>query len=151
MRRGPAPEALFVRWLWLVFVPLGLLAALLLLLPTGLLPNWATLPILILSAYSLLAVRLILERKKKGLSTPAPRWLLLGIGSIAGAALLGLALFILGWSRLSSSGQGQALLAVGVFLMILSITAPLFKVVDIGLRTTGKIVRKRRTRSTNET
>jgi len=145
-RRRPAPEALFMRWLWLVYMPLGVLAALLLLAVMKLLPGWTTLPVLALAAYSVLAGRLILERRRKGLSTPAPRALVFGIGAIAGAALLGLALFFLGWSRLSSTGQGQTLLAVGAFLMILSVTAPAFKLIDVGLKTTGRMIEKKRTR-----
>jgi hypothetical protein len=64
----------------------------------------------------------------------------LGIGVMLG---LGGLLFILGMGKASSGQLGLLLIGVGGFLMLLSVTLPTFKIVDIMVRAIGRLVSKK--------
>lgn len=133
---------LFARWFWLVYLPLGLLLASLLLLASGVFPKGAWPALVLLAGYGVLATRLLLERRKRGLGVPAPRSIIIGIGSVAIVLLFGSMLFAVGMDRLSTD-QGLVLAAAGGFLMILSVTVPAFRIVDVFARWLGKLFTKR--------
>lgn len=139
MSQRSHPPELFARWLWLVYLPLLLLAILIALKVFRVLPGWGTAPLVLLGLYSLIALRLLIERKKSGLGVPLPRRLMTGLAAISGILVLGVILFILGVERLSSSA-GLAMALMGGFLMILSVTVPTFRFVDKILRFGGRVV-----------
>lgn len=142
MKRPSQSSALFVRWFWLVYLPLGLLAAGMLLVLFQVLPSRMKWPLLVLGAYGLLAVRLLIERKRKGLSVPPPRNILIGILSVTGLLVLGAILFVLGMGRLTTT-EGLVMAGMGGFLMILSVTVPTFRMVDAALRWSGRLISRR--------
>ncbi len=146
--RRPDGSTLFVRWFWLVYLPLGLLAAGVLLVVFKVLPSDMKWPLLILGAYGLVAGRLLLERKRKGLSVPPPRSIVIGILSVTGLLVLGAILFALGMGRLTTT-EGLVMAAIGGFLMIFSVTVPTFKMVDAALKWSGKLISKRRPAARN--
>ncbi|HVF12823.1 MAG TPA: hypothetical protein VNA87_07035 [Actinomycetota bacterium] len=142
MKRTKHPSALFIRWFWLVYLPLGLLSAGVLLMIFRVLPASMKWPLLLLGGYGLLAVRLLIERKRKGLSVPPPRNIVIGILSVAGLLVLGAILFVLGMGRLTTT-EGLVLAGVGGFLMILSVTVPTFRLVDAALRFGSKKISRK--------
>lgn len=131
---------LFARWFWLVYLPLGLLIVLFVLFITDALPAWGVPMLILLAGWGLLAVRLILERRRRGLEVPLPRSLLYGIATIAGLALGGALLVWVGLARVSTS-VGVAFLLLGGFLMLVAVFAPAFKLVDIFVRSAGRLVK----------
>lgn len=64
----------------------------------------------------------------------------LGIGVMLG---IGGLLFILGMGKASSGTLGLALIGLGGFLMLLSVTLPTFKIVDIVVRAIGRVVSRK--------
>lgn len=64
----------------------------------------------------------------------------LGIGVLLG---IGGLLFILGMGKASSGQLGLLLIGFGGFLMLLSVTLPTFKIVDIMVRAIGRMVVKK--------
>jgi hypothetical protein len=64
----------------------------------------------------------------------------LGIGVLL---LIGGLLFILGMGKASSGQLGLLLIGFGGFLMLLSVTLPTFKIVDIMVRAIGRMVTKK--------
>jgi hypothetical protein len=145
-KQSRSQKRLFARWLWLVYLPIALSSALSLIWLIGLLPGQLAIPLFLLIAYDAIAVRLLLERKKLGVSIPAPRQLVFGLASIAALVVVGAISFLVGWKRLATNGQGLRLMGVGAFLLAFSITLPLFKVIDSIFRGTGKILSRRRSR-----
>lgn len=129
---------LFFRWLLIVYIPLGLLGIQLALLPFGLLPSWTRWTLPLLAAYSLVAVRLLVERKRSGLGIPLPRRILVSVGLLLGMAVAGVGLFVAGMGRLTTSG-GLAMVFFGGCLMILTVAVPAFRLLDIVLRKTGRL------------
>ena len=67
----------------------------------------------------------------------------LGIGVLLG---IGGLLFILGMGKASSGQLGLLLIGFGGFLMLLSVTLPTFKIVDIMVRAIGRMVIQKRAR-----
>lgn len=141
MRARADTRTLFVRWLWLIYAPLGLLAVLLVLLVTGFLPRRGLPLLLVLAAWGALSVRLLLERRRRGLRLPAPRSVRAWASSLLGAVLAGAILFWLGAERLSTNA-GVAMFSVGGFLMLLAVAAPGFKLVDAAARRAGRLIRR---------
>ena len=179
-------QALFLRWLWLVYLPLGLLVLGLPLVFFQVLTGVGVWVVGILSVYCVVPMRLLLETKRKGLELPKPPGAakkrrppvparqkeaaagapaapvetvrvprpqvsgkikrrravagVLGIGVMLG---IGGLLFILGMGKASSGQLGLLLIGLGGFLMLLSVTLPTFKIVDIMVRAIGRLVTKK--------
>jgi uncharacterized protein YndB with AHSA1/START domain len=141
--RGPEASSLFARWFWLVYLPLGLLATVLTLVATGLMPGALRLPLIASTGvWSALAIRLLLERKRRQLAVPAPRSIVFGIGAVALLAVTGGLLTWIGIGRLSTSA-GLAMLLVGCFFMLMAVFAPMFKLVDSGFRLAARALTRR--------
>jgi hypothetical protein len=137
---------LFARWFWVVYVPLGLFVTLLLVAFAGLLPKLAIPVLLIVSVWSAVAVRLLFERSRRGLEVPVPKNLVGGLSWVAGLASTGAVLGWMGLARLSSD-LGLLLGFTGVFLMVLALIAPVFKLVDVIIRTGARTVLSRMLRA----
>lgn len=134
------PSDLFARWFWLIYLPMGLFAALLLLKVIGLIHGSANLLLVVFGAYALLATRLLIERRRLGVEVPPSDKIVVGVGIVATVVMTGAIMFIVGWKRLGN-GQGLMLLAIGSFLMITSITVPMFKLVDMAVRGTTRLLK----------
>ena len=189
-------QALFIRWLWLVYLPLGLLALGLPLVFFQVLTGASVWVIGILSVYCVVPMRLLLETRRKGLELPKPpgakartrpparetpavaaadapaepvstarvvrppvpakikrRRAVAGVLGIGVLLAIGGLLFILGMGKASSGQLGLLLIGLGGFLMLLSVTLPTFKIVDIMVRAIGRLVSKKgppRSRATAE-
>ena len=171
---GSSP--LFVRWLLLVYLPLGLLAIGVVLLLLGALSGPAVWLTILLAIYGVIPVRIILEGRRRGRPAPTPRGavalpappaearvvaregrppsrqpanalsrrqrLLFGLSVIAGLLFVGGVLLVFGMARLTSS-VGLALVAIGGFLMILSVTVPAFRLFDLVVRAVARVVGRR--------
>jgi hypothetical protein len=141
--RRPEASSLFARWFWLVYLPLGLIGAVLLLVLAGLVPSALKLPLIaVTGAWSAVALRLLIERRRRGLAVPAPRSIVVGILAVAGLAVGGGLLAWIGIGRVSSS-EGLAMLLVGCFFMLMAVFAPMFKLVDSGFRLAARLVSRR--------
>lgn len=179
-------QALFIRWLWLVYLPLALFGLGMVLMFFNLIGGGLIWAVGLLAIYCVIPVRLLLETRRKGLELPRPpskrkpsaaarkaapaaasapeaptararvtppvspqirrRRAVAGVVGIGVVALIGGILFILGMGRASSGSMGLLLIGVGGFLMLLSVTLPTFKLVDITLRAVGRLMsRKPRT------
>jgi hypothetical protein len=178
-------QELFIRWLWLVYLPLALLIIGLPLVFMQVLTGWPVWVVGLLSVYCVIPVRLLLETRRKGLELPRPpgkgparpaapakkaeaagrpaeerstarverrppvparirrRRALAGVLGIGVLSLIGGLLFIIGMGRASSGQLGLILIGVGGFLMLLSVTLPTFKMVDITLRAVGRLLSKK--------
>lgn len=139
-RRRGGPQ-LFARWFWLVHVPLGLLLATFILFVTRLLPSAGIPALIFLSVWGLLAIRLIFERRRLGLYIPPPKSFVIWVAAVTGLVLTGGVLFWIGAGKLNTN-TGVVMFIIGGFLMILSVTAPAFKLIDLGLRRFGRIIKK---------
>lgn len=182
-------QALFIRWLWLVYLPLSLLLITLPLVAFKIITGATVWLVGLLSVYCVVPVRLLLETRRKGLELPKPPGAakrrktpakapksaqatvaanrpdepvvsarvapppvsakikrrravagVLGIGVLLG---IGGLLFILGMGKASSGQLGLLLIGLGGFLMLLSVTLPTFKIVDITVRAIGRLVTKK--------
>lgn len=183
MPRQQDKRALFLRWLWLVYLPLGLLALALPLMFLEVLTGGVVWLVGLLAAYCVIPMRLLMETRRKGLELPRPPGRsgaaaapvrrppaaarprgpvstgrpsqppvppqirrrravagVLGIGVMLGVGGL---LFILGMGRASSGSLGLALIGIGGFLMLLSVTLPTFKIVDMAVRAIGRVLGKK--------
>jgi hypothetical protein len=110
---------------------------------TGLLPGALRVPLIVLSGlWSALALRLLIERRRRGVAVPAPRSIVFGIAAVAALALGGSLLAWIGIGRVSSS-EGLAMLLVGCFFMLMAVFAPMFKLVDSALRLVARLVSRR--------
>lgn len=179
-------QALFIRWLWLVYLPLGLLAVTLPLAFLGVLSGGPVWLVGLLAVYCVIPARLLLETRRKGLELPMPprsgrrrssqpppgrqsepasapmrdqpsstrvarsevsprirrRRALAGMVALVVVAVLGVILFLVGMGQAGSGRLGLALMGVGIFLMLLSVTVPTFKIVDMTIRGIGRLIRK---------
>lgn len=179
-------RALFIRWLWLVYLPLGLLVLGLPLVAFQVVTGAGVWLVGILSVYCVIPMRLLLETRRQGLELPKPPGAkprsrptsptrpkpsaaeapadpvatakvsrppvsgrikrrravagVLGIGVLLG---IGGLLFILGMGKASSGQMGLLLIGFGGFLMLLSVTLPTFKIVDIMVRAIGRMVARK--------
>lgn len=133
MAESAKHNGLFLRWFVVVYLPLGLLGALMLLAALGLLPRLLRPAVLLLAAWNVLGLRLLYERRKKGLKVKTPRDLVLWASLVAVIGGVGLTLFWVGAENLSSN-IGFLLFLMGGFLMALAITLPLFKLFDAAIR-----------------
>ncbi len=185
MPTSPKAQALFIRWLWLVYLPLGLLVLALPLMYFRVLTGGTVWLVGLLAAYCVVPMRLLLETKRKGLELPrrpkgrrsvrppaparatsaaakrgrsastarvAPpplpprikrRRAVVGVLGIGIMLLLGGLLFILGMGRAGSGTFGLALIGLGGFLMLLSVTLPTFKIVDVVVRAIGRVASRK--------
>ena len=134
--------ALFTRWFWLVYFPLGLLAMLATLWITGLLPKPAHLVVLALGLYAIPATRLLYERRRAGLLVKPGQDLIKGLTALAMMALAGSVLFGSGWHELRSSDGGLMMLTAGAFLLLVAALAPAFKLLDVAIREILRLVRR---------
>ncbi|MGH2812397.1 MAG: hypothetical protein ACRDI1_06760 [Actinomycetota bacterium] len=132
-------KALFARWFWVVYVPLGLLAGLLVLLAAGFLPSWGVWILAAFGAWSLLAVVLLFERRRRGLSVPPPKSIVKGTAWVAALAAAGSLFGWLGTGRLTSD-TGVVMALVGAFLVTFAVLAPALKIVDLLLRRLGRML-----------
>ncbi len=132
-------SSLFVRWFWLVYLPLGLFASAVILRLFSVLPSGTTWILVVLGVWGLLAIRLLIERRRAGLGVPPPKSMVIGIGSIAAMTGIGALLLILGMGRLTT-GQGLAMTAIGGFLMLMSVTLPTFRLMDSVIRGTSRLL-----------
>ena len=137
--RARHEKQLFYRWLWFVYVPLGLAPVGIVLGAAHLLPGAAVLLLFALLAYDALCVRLVIERRRRGIALPVPRTLLTGIGALVALVLSGVVLIWMGVDRLSGKG-GPPLLVTGAFLLLLALFAPAFKLVDLTLRVAARSI-----------
>lgn len=143
-------EVLFARWLFVVYVPLVLLVAGIILWMLGIFPRRAGLLMTALSVWALLAMRLLWERRKKGIKVPAPRSLIVGTILIAAAALSGAILTWMGLDRLSST-SGTVMLYTGGVLILTALLAPAFKALDLAIRAVARRVLHEPTARRSET
>lgn len=137
--RTTPSQARFARWFGLVYFPLALLAVSFVLFVTGVLPQWGRLPLVLLAAWGLVAVRLLQERRRLGVQVPIPKSLVLGIAMTAGAGLFGALLIWGGINRLATT-WGVVLLYLGVVLVITAVLAPLFRGIDFAIRAVATAV-----------
>lgn len=141
-RRSREADSLFLRWLLLVYVPLLVLFVSFILFIARVISGWAVPILVILSAWGVVALRLIFERRRVGLDVPIPRSFFFAVGSVAGLGMIGGFLAWIGLTK-ASSGAGVALLFLGGFLMLVAVFAPAFKLVDVTLRSTGRLIGRR--------
>jgi hypothetical protein len=124
---------MFLRWLVVVYLPLGLLAAGIVLLVGKVLPGWG-LPILAgVAGWSAIAIRLLVERRRRGVVVRVPRNLLAGIAALGIVAVTGFALAWAGIGRLDT-GSGPILVLIGGFLLLVAVIAPLLKLIEVAFR-----------------
>lgn len=138
-RRDPR---FFTRWLVVVYLPLGLLASGFVLFVSGALPGWGGGAMVLLSAWGLVSIRLLRERKRRGVSVPPPRSMVVGFGITASTAFFGGMLSWIGVARLQTNA-GVIMLYAGAFLVLVAVLAPMFKVIDSILRAAGRILFRR--------
>jgi uncharacterized protein YndB with AHSA1/START domain len=136
-------SALFARWFWLVYLPLALLAAAILLVVAGLMPAALRTPLLVLTgAWSALALVMLVERRRRHVAVRPPRRILIGIGAVVLMGAAGALLTWIGIGKVSSSA-GLATLLVGCFFILLAVFAPMFKLVDSTFRLLVRLVTRR--------
>jgi len=139
MARKAGTQDLFGRWLIVVYLPIILLAVMLGLLASGALPSWGIWLVVLLAAYDILPMRLLLERKRKGLGIPLPRKIMTGAAVLSALLIIGIILFVVGMGKVNSS-QGLVMVFAGGVLIILAFTVPTFRFIDILLRFGGRIL-----------
>lgn len=140
MNKTRTVPALFVRWFWLVYLPIALLPLAVILRTFGILPG-GTLMVMALGIWGLLALRLLIERRRKGLGVPLPKSMAIGLGSVAAMAAAGALLLILGMRKLTA-GSGLTMTAIGGFLLLMSVTLPTFRLMDSLIRATTRFVKR---------
>jgi uncharacterized protein YndB with AHSA1/START domain len=141
--RGPEDGALFARWFWLVYLPLTLMAAVLVLTVADLMPAGLRVPLLVVvGVWSALALFLLFERRRRRVAVRAPRRIVLGIGAVALTAGAGALLTWIGIGKVSSS-EGLAMLLVGCFFLLMAVFTPMFKLVDSALRLVARFLTRR--------
>lgn len=136
----PSQARLFFRWIWAAYLPLVLLAAVVGLRLGGLLPRpLAAGLVLILVLWAGLAIRLIVERRRRGVKVGVPRGVVVWLSVPSGLGVAGILLFWLGAERLNTD-LGFGMFAAGAFLMALALLLPVFRVIDSGLRGIARLL-----------
>ena len=135
--RAIRDRGIFYRWVWLVYAPLVLGFLALVVFASGAMPGFLALPFVALLAVDALAVRLIVERRRRKIALRVPPTLLIGVGATFVAVLAGAFLAWMGIDRLSSA-TGPPLLVTGGFLMLAAAFAPGFKLLDLAMRVTAR-------------
>lgn len=125
----------FFRWLWLVYVPIGLAAVALIVAMTGILPRQATIPLIALTAWAAGGVWLIIERRRRMVRIAVPASFIVGLISVGVLVIAGMLLAWMGTDRLGSS-DGPTMLVVGAFLLLVAGFAPAFRLADAIMRFT---------------
>ena len=123
--------------MWLVYAPLVLGFLALVVFASGAMPGFLALPFVALLAVDALAVRLVVERRRRRIALRVPPTLLIGVGATVVAVLAGSFLAWMGIDRLSSA-TGPPLLVTGGFLMLAAAFAPGFKLLDLAMRVTAR-------------
>jgi len=136
-QRGVRDRSIFYRWLWLVYAPLVLGFLALVVFASGAMPGFLALPFVALLAVDALAIRLVVERRRRKVALRVPPTLLIGVGTTVVAVLAGALLAWMGIDRLSST-TGPPLLVTGGFLMLAAAFAPGFKLLDLAMRVTAR-------------
>ena len=136
-QRGVRDRSIFYRWLWLVYAPLVLGFLALVVFASGAMPGFLALPFVALLAVDALAVRLVVERRRRRIALRVPPTLLIGVGATVVAVLAGALLAWMGIDRLSLK-TGPPLLVTGGFLMLAAAFAPGFKLLDLAMRVTAR-------------
>jgi hypothetical protein len=136
-QRGIRDRRIFYRWLWLVYAPLVLGFLAVLVFASGAMPGFLTLPFLALLALNAIAIRLVVERRRRKIALRVPATLLIGVGATFVAVLAGAVLAWMGIDRLSTA-TGPPLLVTGGFLMLAAAFAPGFKLLDLAMRVTAR-------------
>lgn len=141
MKRTKKRTTHFFRWVWVVYLPFVLVITAVGLDIAGLLPQAAKPLIGISGAWSLFAVRLLIEKRQRAVAVSPPKGLVVWFVGLALLLSIGSALFWSGANRLSTD-SGAIMFLAGAFLLALAATAPLFKFLDLGLRALGRLVRR---------
>ncbi len=136
-QRGIRDRRIFYRWLWLVYAPLVLGFLAVLVFASGAMPGFLTLPFLALLALNAIAIRLVVERRRRKIALRVPATLVIGVGATFVAVLAGAVLAWMGIDRLSTA-TGPPLLVTGGFLMLAAAFAPGFKLLDLAMRVTAR-------------
>ncbi|MGH2768822.1 MAG: hypothetical protein ACRDIF_07705 [Actinomycetota bacterium] len=139
------PTDLFLRWLWLVYLPLGLAGMGMLLLVGDVVPWWGVPIVLALTGWGAIAARLLLERRRLGLRIPTPPGRIAWVAGAGGFLVVGALLSWIGLARFTTSG-GPAFLLLGGFLLLLALMVPAFRVVALALHMAGRMLARRRPR-----
>lgn len=135
------PDRLFARWFGIVYLPLGLLGVVLLAVATGVLAR-PPLPLIAAgTAYGAVAVRLLYERRRRGLVVKAPSALVGGLAWVCGVGLTGAVMLWIGLERLHSYA-GTIFSLLGAFLILVALLAPLLRAIDFALRKGGGFIRR---------
>lgn len=131
---------LFLRWVWVAYLPLLLLAAVAGLRFVGILGRTlAAGLVLVLVLWTGLALRLILERRRLGKKVGIPRGVVVWLTVPLGLGTVGLLLFFVGAEALSTD-LGFGTFAAGVFLITMAMALPLFRLIDVLVRGLGRVV-----------
>jgi hypothetical protein len=130
---------LFLRWAWVAYLPLLLLAVVAGLRFAGILGrNLAAALVLVLVLWTGVALRLILERRRLGVKVGIPRGFVVWLTVPLGIGTVGLLLFFVGAEGLSTD-WGFGMFAAGVFLITLAVALPLFRLIDALIRGLGRV------------
>ena len=132
-------DRLFARWFWVVYLPLGLLGALVVVVVSGVVRRPPLLLTLVAAAYGAIAIRLLYERRRRRLVVRAPSALVGGLAWISGVGLTGAVLLWTGLERLHATA-GAVLSLSGGFLILVAVLAPLLRGIDVAVRKLGGLI-----------
>ncbi|MGH2717981.1 MAG: hypothetical protein ACRDJU_05320 [Actinomycetota bacterium] len=118
-----------------MYIPIAVAVIALIVAMTGLLPHQATLPIIILIAWAAAGIGMIYERRRRMVRIAVPASVLVGMIALGVLGLIGAVLAWMGTDRLASS-DGPTLLAIGCFLLLVAVFAPLLRLADAVMRFT---------------
>jgi hypothetical protein len=127
--------------MWVVYLPILGAVSLVTLQILGILPAMLQPVVGIAGAWAIFGIRLLIERRRRGVSIPAPRGVIVWFGGLSILVIVGGILFWTGANRLSSD-TGATMFMAGTFLLALAGAAPFFKVFDMFLRLIGRSLRK---------
>jgi hypothetical protein len=120
-----------------VYLPIGLGVLVLGVALTGVLPHQATLPLVLLLTWDAAGIGMIVERRRRKVRLPVPASVVVGAVALAALVLTGTVLGWMGTDRLAAS-DGPPMVVIGGFLLLVACFAPVFRLVDAGLRFAGR-------------
>lgn len=139
MAANSSQTRIFLRWIWVAYLPLLLLATVAALRFAGILGRTlAAAFVLVLVLWTGVALRLILERRRLGVKVGIPRGFVVWLTVPLGIGTVGLVLFFVGAEGLTTD-FGFGMFAAGVFLITLAVALPLFRLIDALIRGLGRI------------